>query len=515
MMPALTDPLATTVLALAWICLLVVIARNAVSVVQLAIAAWYFVRRIRPSPRSIDLWSRCEGLAPPVSVIAPAFNEELSIVESVKALLALHYPEHEVIVVNDGSKDATLARMIEAFAMHPTDRQQVVALQHTRIRGVYASRQHPNLLLVDKENGRKADAANAGIGFAITPLVCVIDADSLIEPDGLLRATEPFMSDEGSLIAVGGAIRIVNGSRVRGGHIEAIGIAKEWLPRFQIVEYMRAFLTARVANAQIGILTLISGAFGIFRRELLVEIGGYRHDTVGEDLEIVTRLHRHMRENKRDYRIDFVPEIVCWTEAPATLAGLRNQRMRWQQGALETLVRHRAMLGNPRYGRIGLLALPLLVLEDVVGPPAELLGYLIFPIGFALGILDATTALAFLSLTFVFGTAISVATLALEEHQLRRTPTAADLMRVALAAVFENFGYRQANLVFRLRGIVRFFRGETAWAAVPRRGFSTDPAGKTAWPLAGDRRQPPDSAPAPLEESVPVRTETPDLARRS
>ena len=205
-------------------------------------------------------------MAPPVSVIAPAFNEELSIVDSIQALLALHYPEHEVIVVNDGSKDATLARLITEFDMHRVDRQQIAALQTTRILGVYASSTHPNLLVVDKENGRKADAVNAGIGFAMTPLVCVIDADSIIEADGLLRAVEPFMSDDGDLVAVGGAIRIVNGSIVRGGHIERIGLSNKWLPRFQMVEYMRAFLTARVANADLQMLLLISGAFGIFRR---------------------------------------------------------------------------------------------------------------------------------------------------------------------------------------------------------------------------------------------------------
>lgn len=475
-------------LALAWISLMVVLARNAVSAVQLFTAAWVFARRIKPAPRSIDLWSRYEDLTPPVSVIAPAFNEELSIVDSVQALLALQYPEHEVIVVNDGSKDATLARLIEAFAMRPDDRQQIVALQTTRILGVYASDQHPNLLVVDKENGRKADAANAGIGFAVKPLVCVIDADSIIEPDGLLRATEPFMTDHGDLVAVGGAIRIVNGSAVDGGHIARMAISRKWLPRFQVVEYMRAFLTARVANAHLGMLLLISGAFGIFKRSVLVEIGGYRHDTVGEDLELVTRIHRHMREQNRAYRIEFVPEIVCWTEAPETLAGLRNQRSRWEQGALETLTAHARMIGNPRYGRVGMVAMPLLVLEDVLGPPMELIGYLVVPVCYALGILSPTVALAFLSLTFVFGTGISIGTLALEERQLRRTPHAADLARIALAAVAENFGYRQINLVYRLRGIWRHWRKDSSWAAVPRIGFDRAQDDKTAWPLTVERR---------------------------
>lgn len=485
---AIPSALETAILALAWLSLSVISLRNGLSVVQLLVAAYVFAKRIKPAPRSNDLWSRYQDLAPPVSVIAPAFNEELSIVDSVQALLALHYPEHEVIVVNDGSGDATLARMIAEFDMHPVDRQQIAALQMTRILGVYASASHPNLLVVDKENGRKADAVNAGLGFAMTPLVCVIDADSIIEADGLLRAVEPFMSDDGDLVAVGGAIRIVNGSIVRGGHIERIGLSNKWLPRFQMIEYMRAFLTARVANADLQMLLLISGAFGIFKRSVLVEVGGYRHDTVGEDLELVTNIHRYMREAKRPYRVEFIPEIVCWTEAPETIGGLRNQRARWEQGALETLVKHRHLIGNPRYGRIGIVALPMMVIEDVLGPPLELIGYLVFPVAYALGILEPEAALAFLCLTFVFGTAISVATLALEERQLRRTPSAADLARLAGAAIVENFGYRQMNLVFRLLGMWRYFRKDNSWASVPRIGFNRSDEHKTDWPLTVERR---------------------------
>lgn len=477
-----------TTLILAWLSLGVISIRNGISVVQLLVAARVFAKRIKPAARSNDLWARYQDLAPPVSVIAPAFNEELSIVDSIQALLALQYPEHEVIVVNDGSGDATLARLLTEFQMYPVDRQQIAALQTTRILGVYASATHPNLLVVDKENGRKADAVNAGIGFAMTPLVCVIDADSIIEADGLLRAVEPFMSDNGDLVAVGGAIRIVNGSSVRGGHIERIGLSNKWLPRFQMIEYMRAFLMARVANADLQMLLLISGAFGIFKRSVLVEVGGYRHDTVGEDLEVVTKIHRYMREAKRPYRIEFVPEIVCWTEAPETIGGLRNQRSRWEQGALETLVKHRHLIGNPRYGRIGLVALPIMVIEDVLGPPLELIGYLVFPLAYALGILEAESAIAFLCLTVVFGIAISVGTLVLEEKQLRRTPSAADLARLAGTAIVENFGYRQANLVFRLHGMWRYLRKDSRWASVPRIGFSRSDDDKTEWPLTVERR---------------------------
>ncbi|MAM38459.1 MAG: glycosyl transferase [Erythrobacter sp.] len=467
-----TEVSANVILWIAYFCFIVVALRNIIALSQLALAGWVFATRVRPGKGARDLWHRYADLALPISVIAPAYNEELSIVQSVRALLALEYPDHEVIVVNDGSKDRTLATLIAAFGMQKTQRTQIAHLQHTRILGVYRSKRYPNLLVVDKENGRKADAANAGIGFARTPLVCVIDADSIIEPDGLLRAAEPFMYDDDKLVAVGGAIRIVNGCVVKGGSLHRMGIAREMIPRIQIVEYLRAFLMNRVANAHLNTLMLISGAFGLFRRSTIVEMGGYRYDTVGEDLELVVRMHRFLRDNRRDYRIAFVPDIVCWTEAPAALKGLDNQRARWQQGAMETLQRHRGMIFNPRYGRIGLVAMPQIVLEDILGPPAELLGYLVLPAAALFGLLDPIMAVAFFFVSIVFGCALSVGTLALEEQQLRRTPSARDLFRIGVAAVVENFGYRQINLWYRLYGIVRFFRKDSSWAAVPRVGFT-------------------------------------------
>ena len=461
------------VLFLAFGCFIVVALRNSMSAVQLLTAAWVFATRTRPGKSSIELWRRYGDLALPVSVIAPAYNEELSIVESVKALLALEYPEHEVIVVNDGSGDDTLGALIRGFEMEPYERAQIARLQKTAIKGTYRSRRYPNLMVVDKENGRKADAANAGIGFARTPLVCIIDADSIIEPDGLLRAAEPFMHDDGRLMAVGGTIRVANGCEIEGGSLRQIGVARELVPRFQVVEYLRAFLAHRVANAHTNTLMLISGAFGMFRRDALIEIGGYRHDTVGEDLELVVRIHRHMREQKRDYAISFVPDIVCWTEAPANLAGLKGQRSRWQQGALETLQRHRRMIFNPRYGRIGMVAMPQIILEDVIGPPAEVIGYLVIPAAILVGILDPMMALAFFGVSVLLGMGLSLGSLALEEAQLRRTPSASDLARIGEAALLESFGFRQMNLLYRLRGIRSFFKGSTKWEAVPRAGFTS------------------------------------------
>ena len=459
------------VLALALSCFVVVAARNGISLVQLVLASWVFATRTKPGKSSVELWHRYGDLTLPVTVIAPAFNEELSIVQSVRALLSLEYPHHEVIVVNDGSDDDTLGALIKGFDLQPYAYSQIAKLQKTKIRSTWRSKTNPNLFVVDKDNGRKADAANAGIGFARTPLVCIIDADSIIETDGLLRAAEPFMHDDGRLVGVGGTIRVVNGCTVEGGALRKVGVDKGLIPRFQVVEYLRAFLTNRVANAHTDTLMLISGAFGMFRRDTLIEIGGYRHDTVGEDLELVVRLHRHMREQQRPYAIKFVPDIVCWTEAPATFAGLKGQRSRWQQGALETLQRHRRMIFNPRYGRIGMVSMPQFILEDVIGPPAEVVGYLVVPAAVLLGILDPTMALAFFGVTILFGTGISLGSLILEEVQLRRTQSVRDLARIGEAALLENFGFRQLNLLYRLRGIRSFFAGETKWEAVPRIGF--------------------------------------------
>ena len=445
--------------------------QNGIYLLQLVASSLTLWRRPAATRTALDLWTRQVDYPYPVTILAPAYNEELTIADSVRSLLALNYPDFRLFIVNDGSKDATMAVLHREFALTPTAIDTDVTLHRTKTIGLYQSRTNPRLVVIDKENGRKADAINCGLSYAQTPLVCVIDADSMIEPDGLLRAAEPFMTDDGALVAVGGAIRIANGCKVQSGQVLAVGVPRGWLPRFQTIEYLRAFLISRIAASRWSTLTLISGAFGVFRRSTLVEIGGYRHDTVGEDLEVITRLHRHCREQGRPYRIGFVPEIVCWTEAPATVGGLRNQRARWQQGALETIIRHRAMIGRPRYGRIGMVAMPMMILEDVVCPPLEVLGYLLIPTLFALGLLAPGIALSFLALSILFGIFLSLGALIHEELQVRRTPSARGLATLAVTAIIENLGYRQMNSAFRLLGMWRHLRRRTGWAAVPRAGF--------------------------------------------
>ncbi len=439
-------------------------------IVQLLVAGVTLGRR-PPIPTASSLWHRYVDQAPPIALLAPAFNEEVTIVESVSSLLALQYPDFEVIVVNDGSNDGTLQRVIDHFGLVEVRRFHDEQTVHQPIRGLYASERIPRLIVVDKENGGKSDALNAGINVARAPIFCSMDADSLLEPDSLLRAVRPFIDDPVRTVAVGGTIRIANGSRVEGGRVLDVKLPTNFLALVQIVEYLRAFLMARMALSSMQVLTVISGAFGLFRRQSVLAVGGYSHGTVGEDMELVVKLHRLLRDRKEPYRIEFVAEPVCWTEVPESLAVLGRQRARWQRGALETFFRHRAMFFNPRYGRIGFIGFGHILLVDVVGPLVEVLGYLLIPLFWVLGLISWAYVLAFLAVTFALGIFVSAATLILEEIQLRRFPRARDLAVLMAVAIAENFGYRQISNFWRLRGWWEFIRKKQGWGKMTRKGF--------------------------------------------
>jgi cellulose synthase/poly-beta-1,6-N-acetylglucosamine synthase-like glycosyltransferase len=444
--------------------------QNALVLVQLAVAA-HVLTRNRPEERFAPLWRRNADLSPPIALLVPAYNEELSIVESLHSLLALNYPHFEIVAVNDGSKDNTLSAMIDGFDLKPVTRAYDETVRHRPIRGLYGSQQYPQLLVVDKANGGKSDALNAGINLSRAPLFCAIDADSILESDALLRAVQPFIDQPARTVAVGGTIRIANGCQIANGRVTAIGLPSNLLALFQTVEYLRAFLIARLAWSRLEVLTIVSGAFGLFRREAAVAVGGYSHNTVGEDFELIIKIHRHMRECGEDYAITFVPEPVCWTEAPESLKILGRQRSRWQRGALETFAKHKDMILQRRYGRIGWLGLGHVLIVDVLGPPAEVMGYILIPLLWAIGFLSINYLLAFLALTFVFGVVVSVGSLILEEVGLKRFPRATDLAILALAAIFENFGYRQLANLWRLRGYWQYLRGQEGWGTMTRVGF--------------------------------------------
>lgn len=470
MIESLTSTAAATAAILAVSVIGIGLAQNFIYVAQLTLAALRLAKT-PPEPTSDALWRRYAEAAPAVSILAPAYNEAASIVQSIQALLMIRYPHFEVIVINDGSSDATLSALVQAFDLAPLHRQNNAVLKTETVLGLYSSPIHPRLLVIDKANGGKADALNAGINFTRSPLFCAIDADSLLERDALLRAVQPFLEDPQRVIASGGTVRVGNGCRADHGHIIEARAPRHPLALLQAVEYVRAFLLARLGWSSIGVATIISGAFGVFARNAVIDAGGYARDTVGEDMELVLRLHRCFREWRRPYRIVFVPEPVCWTEAPERLDVLSRQRRRWQRGALETCQRHRRMLLNPRYGRVGLLGLGAVLIVDVLGPIAELVGYALIPAFAFLDSLSLSHLLAFLTLNLVFGIALSVSALALEESELRRINSIRDLALLLAAAVAENFGYRQLNALWRVQGLLDWMRGAKAWGVMTRKGF--------------------------------------------
>lgn len=446
--------------------------QNLIFIAQLGLAASALMET-PPTPSSGLLWRRYADSSPPIALLAPAYNEAMTIAESVRSLLSLQYPSFEVIVINDGSKDATLQVLIDTFDLRPVQRHYDLAIAHQPIRGVYGATHQPRLVVIDKENGGKADALNAGINVARAPIFCSMDADSLLEPDALLRAVRPFVEDPERTVAVGGTVRIANGCRIEGGRVIEVRPPHNWLALFQTVEYLRAFLMARLAWSRINSLTIISGAFGLFRRARVIEAGGYTHGTVGEDMELVVKLHRLMRDLRLPYRVAFVPEPVCWTEAPEDFTILGRQRSRWHRGALETFERHWGMMFQPRYGRVGAVGFGYVLLVDVLGPVVELLGYLLIPIFWAAGLLSLEYLFGFIAVSFTFGVVISVGSLALEESELRRFPRARDLVLLTVFAVLENFGYRQLNNFWRLRGVWQYFRKSQSWGSMTRKGFGS------------------------------------------
>ena len=407
----------------------------------------------------------------PISMICPAHNEEKTIVDTVRSLQMLNYPEFEIIVVNDGSKDETLSRLLAAYDLRRVDRVYKRSLPTKSVRALYASPLVPNLVVVDKENGGKADALNCGINLSRYPLFSSMDADSVIEDDALLKAVKPFMEWPDETVAVGGIVRCANGCTVHEGRVTHIALPGKLLPVFQVVEYLRAFLSGRLGWSALKGLLLISGAFGVYRKSAVIDVGGYDSSTDTEDLELVMALHAVYRERKKPYRIVFVPDPVCWTEVPGNWKMLRRQRNRWHRGMLQSLSRYRRMMFNPRYGIMGMLVLPYFLIFETMGPFIETLGYISVPLAWALGLLNTKFFLLFFVLAVAFGVFLSVAAILLEEISYRRYPSWGDLWKLLFCGVFENFGFRQTLAVFKIQAFWEYLRGLRRWGKLERVGF--------------------------------------------
>ncbi len=409
-------------------------------------------------------------LSPPISVLVPAYNEETTITATVESLLQLAYAEFEVVVINDGSKDGTLQVLIDRFGLLPFPEAYRVQIPTQEVRGIYRSTRYPNLRVIDKANGGKADSLNAGINASRYPLFCGVDADSILERDSLQKVVQPFLRSP-DMVATGGTIRAANGCDVRGGDLKLVDLPRNIWALFQVMEYLRAFLFGRLGWSSVNAMLIISGAFGLFRKQTVIEVGGYRTQTIGEDMELIVRIHHHMRDKNQPYRIEFVPDPVCWTEVPEDRQTLRNQRIRWQRGLSESLTAHWGLMFSRSGGWPGWVAFPYMVVFEWLGPLVELFGYFWTLYAWWAGFISWTAFTVFLLVSIGLGVLLSVAGVLLEQLSFQMYPKVTQMFRLVLVAVAENLGYRQLNAWWRIVGLYRWAtQKEGGWGTMKRKG---------------------------------------------
>ncbi|HZT68754.1 MAG TPA: glycosyltransferase [Terriglobia bacterium] len=437
-------------------------------VLSLAVV-WVYNRRL--AYQDLDE-IRESPVTPPVTIVIPAWNEEQIIVETTASILQTDYPSLEVVVVDDGSTDSTLARLIEHFRLVKMDLIYRPHIPTKTVRSFYMNPDLPNLLVISKDNGGKPDALNAGINVCRTPYFCTLDSDSILERDALLRLMRPVISSPVNTVASGGIVRVLNGCDVRDGRVTKVALPKSRLERFQVVEYLRSFLFGRTGWDLLGGTLIVSGAFAVFHRETVVEAGGFAHDTVTEDMDLVVQLHHWAAKNKRRIRMSFTSDPVCWTECPATLKMLGKQRRRWQMGLCQTLLKHAEMLFNRKYGLVGNFSFPFHLYVEALGAVVEFLGYFMVPLAIILGLVPAMLYLLFVLLSLAYGGLLSIGAVLLEELTYRRYPEYRDLAKLLWFAFIENIGYRQLVLYYRLEGVVRFLTGSRHWEKVTHVGIT-------------------------------------------
>lgn len=410
-------------------------------------------------------------LTPGVSLLIPAYNEEATIINSVKSHLQTKYPDFEVIVINDGSKDKTFEVLKKEFNLTGIYHVMYTGIKTKEIKSYYVSLTHPKLVVIDKVNGGKADALNVGINASKHSYFISLDADVILEKDSILRIMKPIAENPDQYIAAGGIVRIANGCVEEKGEIKEVRISQKPLVIFQIIEYLRAFTAGRAGFSQLNSLLIVSGAFGVFNVDEARKIGGYESESVGEDMELLVKFHRNLRRKKRKYNILYCAYPVCWTEVPENLEILGRQRNRWQRGLCDVLKRHKRMLFNPHYGRIGLFALPFFFIFEFLGPFIELFGYLYLIFLVIFGFINWPFFLLFMALAVEWSILLSVSAILFEDLNFKWYKKWQYIAKLLFFAILENFGYRQITAFWRIQGSIDYFRGKKSWGEMPRKGF--------------------------------------------
>lgn len=400
----------------------------------------------------------------PISLLVPAYNESATIVSSLKSQLAVDYAEFEIVVVNDGSKDNMMDILIENFDLFEIHKPIKKDLKHKEIKRMFISLIYPNLIVVDKENGGKFDAINCGINISSYPLFCVVDADSLLEKDALLRSGAMFAEDH-TLVAIGGTIRPSNGCTVIDGEIKAVKTPKTFIELIQSVEYLRGFLIGRSGWNLFSAVLIISGAFGVFRKDIVKNIGGYRH-TVGEDMDLIIRMHKYCIDNKLPYKIISLPDTICWTQMPNDWVSLAKQRTRWQRGLMDCLLHNKSMILNPKYKSVGLIGLTYFVVVEALGGIIEFLGYLLLIYLVFFSGINLIYTLYLTLLMFLWTNYITLNSIFFDNLLQKRYESFTDILKLMITGVFENFGYRQYLSYHRFIGSLTF--RTMSWGEIKR-----------------------------------------------
>lgn len=418
--------------------------------------------------------------APSVSILAPAYNEAATIIENVRSILSIHYSNFEVVVINDGSKDETIDLLIEEYDLIQVDFAINDELPTKEIYGVYKSRNDAfnQLVVVDKANGGKSDALNVGINVAKHDYVTCIDVDCVLEQDALLKLMKPFMDEnEREVVATGGVIRIANSCVIEDGRLLEVKVPTNFVARSQALEYIRAFLLGRMAWSLMDGLILISGALGVFNRKIAIEVGGYDHNTVGEDMELVVRMRRYMIEKKRKYTVAFIPDPLCWTECPESWSILGRQRNRWTRGTIETLWKHRGMFFNPKYKLLGMLSYPYWFVFEWAAPLLEAFGLMLFFLLALVGLVNWSFFLLMMGLIFGFTVTFSVLSLLIEEITYHNYKRKRDLLALLRTGLIEPFIYHPYIVYAAIMGNLDYLFGKSSWGEMTRKGFSESPKG--------------------------------------
>ena len=414
-------------------------------------------------------------LAPSLTILAPSYNEGNTIIENIRSLLSLHYGDFEVVIINDGSKDDTMEKIIRHYHLVKVDYFVNYTIPTKPVRSVYKStnKAYNRLTVIDKENGGKADSLNAGINISNKNYVVCIDVDCILEEDALLKLVKPFLEKHKErVIATGGVIRAVNSCEVKDGKIVKVNLPSNLIARFQALEYNRTFLTGRVAWSRINGLLLISGACGVFDREIVIKAGGYDSKTVGEDMELIVRMRRYMYENDLKCRVVYIPDPLCWTEVPETLKILSRQRNRWTRGTIETLIKHKSLFLNPKYGNLGMLGIPYWFIFEWMAPYVEAIGILYVILVIAIGTPNWPFFIILMGFTYFFAIVFSAWSIFFEEFSFPRYRRNRDIVKLILISLIEPIVYHPFNVWSALKGNYHYFTGVRSWGKMERKGFA-------------------------------------------